>query len=156
MAFFIGDYEQTIDAKRRLAITAALRELIEPEEDGDKFILFLSPDGHLWLYPDKYYRRLIATMRRSPLPSREHRKISLYFAMARLLKTDAQGRVVLPPKSIERAGLADEVALVGSDDHIEIWPRDEWNTRVETGMGELGEALYEASRQLANDSEGAP
>lgn len=156
MAFFIGDYEQTIDAKRRLPITAALREMIDSKEDGASFILFLSPDGHLWLYPDKYYRRLIATMRRSPLPSREHRKISLYFAMARLLKSDAQGRVVLPLKSIERAGLSDEVTLVGSDDHIEIWPTGEWNTRVEAGMAELGEALYEASRQLANDGEGNP
>ena len=76
MAFFFGDYEQTIDAKRRLAINSALRDLIDPKADGRGFILFLGPDRHLWLYPDKYYTRLVATMKRSPLPSREHRKIA--------------------------------------------------------------------------------
>ena len=149
MAFFFGDYEQALDAKRRLPVVAALRELIDPDEDGKDFILFLGPDRHLWLYPDQYYRRLVATMKRSPLPSREHSKITLFFAMARLLKSDAQGRVVLPEKSMERARMSDRVTLVGNDDHIEIWPTDEWNARVDYELPELGEALYEASQKLS-------
>lgn len=125
MAFFFGDYEQTIDAKRRLPIASALRDQIDADQDGESFILFLGPDRHLWLYPERYYRRLIATMKRSPLPKREHEKIALYFAMARLLKSDAQGRVVLPEKSMRRANISDRVTLVGINDHIEIWPSDE-------------------------------
>lgn len=152
MAFFFGDYEQTIDAKRRLPILSALRELIDPE-DGSNFILFLGPDRHLWLYPDMYYRRLIATMRRSPLPSEEYRKISLYFAMARLLKTDAQGRVVLPEKSMQRAKISGRVTLVGNNDHIEIWPTEEWEAHVESDLDGLGDALYKAARQLSCDSD---
>lgn len=151
MAFFFGDYEQTIDAKRRLGIVASLRELVDPEEDGKNYILFLGPQRRLWLYPDKYYRRLIATMRRSPLPSRQHSKISLFFAMARPLKSDAQGRVVLPEKSMLRAGISNRVTLVGSNDHIEIWPTDEWNTRVEAELPGLGDALYEAAETLSNE-----
>ena len=154
MAFFFGDYEQTIDSKRRLSIVSSLRELVDPKEDGRNFILFLGPDRHLWLYPDQYYRRLVATMRRSPLPSREHKRVALYFAMARLVKPDAQGRVVLPAKSVERAGVAGDVILVGSDDHIEIWPRAEWNARVAGDLPDLGDALYEAARLL--DSQSAP
>lgn len=154
MAFFFGDYEQTIDAKRRLAITAALRELIDPGVDGENFILFLGPDRHLWLYPDLYYRRLIVTMRRSPLPSRQHEKIALYFAMARLLKSDAQGRVVLPDKSMQRATISKQVTLVGVNDHIEIWPSDEWNARVERELPSLGEALYEAANLLSREAAG--
>ncbi len=148
MAFFFGDYEQTIDAKRRLVIVSALRELVDAREDGKNFILFLGPDRHLWLYPEQYYRRLVATMKRSPLPSREHRKIALYFAMARLLKSDAQGRVVLPEKSMQRAKMSSNVTLVGVNDHIEIWPTDEWDARVESELPNLGEALYEAARLL--------
>lgn len=153
MALFVGEFEQVIDAKHRLAIGSALREQIVPEKDGGDFILVLGPDRHLWLYPDQYYRRLLATLRRSPLPSRERRKTDLFFAMARLLKPDGQGRVVLPEKSMKRAVIADHVTLVGNDDHIEIWPTDEWERRVESELDGYGEMLYEASDRL--DSQGA-
>ena len=150
MALFVGEFEQVIDAKRRLAISSSLREQIVAGKDGGNFILVLGPDRHLWMYPDEYYRRMVATLKRSPLPSREHRKIDLFFAMARLLKPDAQGRVVLPEKSMKRAVIADHVTLTGNDDHIEIWPTDEWERRVEEELDSYGEMLYEASDRLGS------
>jgi MraZ protein len=150
MALFVGEFEQVIDAKRRLAISSALREQIVAGKDGRNFILVLGPDRHLWMYPDEYYRRMVATLKRSPLPSREHRKIDLFFAMARLLKPDAQGRVVLPEKSMKRAVIADRVTLTGNDDHIEIWPTDEWERRVEEELDSYGEMLYEASDRIGS------
>jgi len=152
MALLIGEYEQTIDAKHRLAISAALREQIEPEEDGKGFILVLGPDRHLWLYPDKYYRRLLATLRRSPLPDRQTRKIDLLFAMARPLRADAQGRVVLPEKSMQRAVVSDQVTLVGVFDHIEIWPAEEWERHVQDALPSYGEVLYEVGEQVSGAS----
>jgi len=147
MALFVGEFEQTIDAKHRLAISSSLRELMEPQEDGSNFILVVGPDRHLWLYPDLYYRRLLATMRRSPLPDRQTRRIDLLFAMARYLKPDAQGRVVLPEKSMQRAVVSQDVTLVGIFDHIEIWPTPEWERHVELGLPAYGELLYEAGEQ---------
>ncbi len=153
MALFVGEFEQVIDAKRRVAISSALREQMVLEEDGRDFILVLGPDRHLWLYPDLYYRRLAATLKRSLLPSREHRKIDLFFAMARVVKPDGQGRIVLPEKSMKRAVVADRITLAGNDDHIEIWPTDEWERRVEEELDGYGEMLYEAGEKL--DSQGA-
>ena len=103
MALLIGEFETTIDAKHRLAVNSSFREQIDPEEDGSNFILVLGPDRHLWLYPDESYRRLLASLKRSPLPGRRTRRIDLLFAMARLVKPDKQGRIVLPEKSMERA-----------------------------------------------------
>ena len=123
-------------------------------EDGKNFILALGPDRHLWLYPDLYYRRLVATMKRSALPDRQTRRIDLLFAMARLLKPDAQGRVVLPEKSTQRATISDQVTLVGVFDHIEIWPADEWDRHVEATLPTYGEMLYEASDRLNADQAG--
>ena len=149
MALFVGEFEQVIDAKHRLAISSALREQIDPSEDGKNFILMLGPDRHLWLYPDLYDRKLLATLKRSPLPSREQRNIDLFFAMARFLKPDAQGRVVLPEKSMQRAVVENQATLVGNNDHIEIWPADEWNSRVEAELANYGEMLYEAADKLS-------
>ena len=150
MALFVGEFEQAVDpAKHRLAINSALREQIDPETDGSNFILVLGPDRHLWLYPDKYYRRLLATMKRSPLPDRQSRKIHLLTAMARMLKSDSQGRVVLPERSMRRAVISEKVTLVGVFDHVEIWPRDEWESHVEQALPTYGEMLYEASDRVA-------
>lgn len=155
MALFVGEFEQAIDAaKHRLAICSALREQIDPETDGENFILVLGPDLHLWLYPEAYYRRLLATMKRSPLPDRQTRRMHLLTALARVLKSDSQGRVVLPEKSMRRAIISEQVTLVGVFDHIEIWPRDEWEKHVAEALPSYGEMLYEASdRADAPDSD---
>ena len=148
MALLIGEFEQLIDTKHRLAISSALREQIDPEEDGKDFILVLGPDLHLWLYPDVYYRRLLDTLKPSPLPDRRTRKIDLLFGMARVVKPDAQGRVVLPEKSMKRATVSDRVTLVGVFDHIEIWPTEDWERHVEQALPSYGEVIYEASDRM--------
>ncbi len=151
MALFVGEFEQSIDAKHRLAISSALREQIVPSEDGKNLFLVLGPDLHLWLYPDLYYRKLVARLRRSPLPSRQTRKIDLLFAMARLVKPDSQGRIVLPEKSMQRAVICEAVTLVGIFDHIEIWPTDEWEAHVAESLETYGEVLYQASEAMEVD-----
>ena len=148
MALLIGEIEQTIDAKHRLAVSSAFRDQIVPAEDGKDFILVLGPDRHLWLYPDLYYRRLLASVKRSPLPDRQTRRIDLLFAMARCLKCDSQGRVVLPEKSMQRAVVDQQVTLVGVFDHIEIWPTRDWEQHVEEALPNYGDVLYEASDRL--------
>lgn len=148
MALFVGEFEQTIDAKHRLAINAALRETVDAKEDGVGFVLVLGPDRHLWLYPDLAYRRMLASLKTSPLPSRESRKIDLLFAMARIVKMDAQGRIVLPEKSTQRAVIGTNVTLVGQNDHIAIWPTDEWEKHVAQTLDSYGEALYDASERM--------
>ncbi len=149
MPFFTGEHETAIGAKRRLAISSALRDEQQPD-DGEQFYLVLGPDKHLWLYPDGYYRKLASSMKRSVLPSRQVSKMSLFFAMARLLKPDSQGRVVLPEKSLQRADMVnvEKVTLVGKGDHVEIWPTDEWEKFVDGSMASYEDMLYEAAERL--------
>ena len=151
MALLLGEFEQAIDAKHRLAVSSAFREQISPEEDGNNFVLVLGPDLHLWLYPDLYYRRLLASLKPSPLPDRHTRRIDLLFGMARLVKPDAQGRVVLPEKSMQRARVSDRVTLVGVFDHIEIWPTEDWERHVEQSLPSYGEELYDAADRVNSE-----
>lgn len=156
MPLLIGEYESTVDAKHRLAIASALRDQIDLQTDGPDYILVLGPDRHLWLYPDRYYRRLLATLRRSPLPDRRTRKIDLLFAMARPLKCDGQGRVVLPEKSMQRAVVGEQVILAGVLDHIEIWPTDEWERHVQDSLPTYGDVLYEAAESVPAEPDVPP
>lgn len=154
MALFVGEFEQSLDSKHRLAICAALREQVDGEEDGRNFFLVLGPERHLWLYPELYYRRLVASMQRGPLPSRQTRKIDLLFAMARVVKPDAQGRIVLPERSMQRARVSDRLTLVGVFDHIELWPTEQWEQHVDEALPSYGEMLYEASERMRTSAEG--
>ncbi len=150
MALFVGEFEQTIDGKNRLAIPSGLRGQMDGDRDGVKFVLVLGPDKHLWLYPELYYARLLEELPRSPIPDRETGKFDLLFGMARVVKPDKQGRVVLPEKTMRRADVTGDVTLVGKLDHIEIWPRGEWEEHVERSLPGYGEALYEAAERLRN------
>jgi MraZ protein len=153
MALFVGEFDVTIDAKHRLAIPAPLREQVSGGEDGKGFYLVLGPDRHLCLYPDLYYRRILQPYQRSPLPSRGARKLDLLFAMARVLKPDTQGRVVLPEKSMQRAIVSERVTLVGKGDHIEIWPTEEWERFVEEGLRSYGQDVQDAADGFTAASE---
>jgi len=146
MALFLGEYSTAVDPKHRLAIASDLREQIVPAEDGENWVLVLGPNKRLWLYPDLAYRRMMSQIQRSPLPSRQAGKIGLLFAMARYLKGDTQGRIVLPTTSMERAGIGEEpVVLAGQGDHVEIWPKQAWEDYVKDGLPGYGEMLYDAA-----------
>ncbi len=154
MALFVGEFDQTIDAaKHRLAIPLALREQIVLDEDGKDFYLILGPDRHLWLYPDQYYRHLLGTLQRSPIPSRKNQKGDLLFAFARVLKPDSQGRVVLPEKAMQRATISDRITLIGKGDHIELWPTDEWERYVEDALERYSEDVLDAGDGLSSSGE---
>ncbi|HUU23135.1 MAG TPA: hypothetical protein VM389_11440 [Phycisphaerae bacterium] len=148
MPFFVGEFKQTIDAKHRMVIPMGLRERMDPEKDGKQFLLVLAEDGHLWLYPDKAYRRVLERLDPSKLPDREAGENRLVFATARVVKPDKQGRVVLPEESIERGKLSPSVTLVGVFDHIEVWPRDEWEQHLAERLPEYGEVLARAAKKL--------
>ena len=131
MKALIGNFETRVDAKRRVAIAAGLREQIS-DGDGCNFVVVpdLDPqagrDRYLWLFPDVYFRRLVASMRRSGMTPEQQQGLDQWRAIAQVVKPDGQGRVVLPEKSIGYAVVAEDVMLSCSGNHIEIWPRDKW------------------------------
>jgi len=53
-------------------------------------------------------------------------------SMTFTISVDKQGRVVLPDKIVRRTGVSGEVTLAGVRDHMEIWPRAEWEQYYET------------------------
>ena len=76
----------------------------------------------------------------------------MFFGTASVVKPDTQGRIVLPEKTLSRAVVSDRVTLVGNDDHLEIWPTDEWDRHVEQMLPTYGEVLYEAADRMTADA----
>jgi MraZ protein len=62
------------------------------------------------------------------LPTKQARQLQLFFiASAHDCEIDAQGRVLVPQKLREYAGLSKNVIVAGMTNYIEIWDEDEWN-----------------------------
>ena len=154
MASFRGEFEQVIDNKHRMALPMALRERIVPATDGEDFVVMLSPDKHLWIYPNLAYEKVVDALVDGPLPARDSGDTTLVSAMARDMKADQQGRVVIPEKCMQRAGLKamEPVTLVGARDHIEIWPTAEWEEHFTNSIKHYAESWYTAAERLRRTS----
>lgn len=116
-----GEYTHVIDAKGRLFIPAKFRE-----ELGYSFVITKGLSRCLSIYPMSEWERFEAKI--NALPTKQARSLQLFFiASAQDCELDAQGRVLVPQKLREYAGLDKNAVVAGMTDHIEVWDESEWN-----------------------------
>lgn len=133
-----GQYTHNIDAKGRLFIPAKLRESL-----GETFHVTMGQDHCLSIYSDDSWNVFMDKLR--GLPYNEVKKLRGLFAYACDCEPDAQGRILIPTKLREYAGLTKEVVVIGSFDRVEVWNADAW-AKVESDAfdsGSLEQAMAE-------------
>ena len=135
-----GQYAHSIDAKGRLFIPAALRR-----ELGQTFHVTMGQDHCLSVYSDESWAAFMARLKE--LSYNEVKKLRALFAYAADCEPDSQGRILIPAKLREYAGLTKEVVVVGSFDRAEIWSAERWaaieneafsSGALEQAMAEMG------------------
>lgn len=114
-----GEYEHTLDAKGRLFIPARLRD-----ELGNVFYVTLSMDRCLSAYSGESWQAFSDKV--NAMPYVKQRKMRPLFAFAARCELDGQGRVLLPQNLREYAGLEKDVAIVGCNNHAEVWDAARW------------------------------
>jgi division/cell wall cluster transcriptional repressor MraZ len=123
----LGDHDLSLDEKNRVLIPSALRQHLNPERDGEKFILIIGDKAQLWLYPERVYRRMVAGFEEELAPDEEDQQFDLlFFSMAQWIELDKQGRILLPDKYLKRTGIQKDITMVGARNHIRIWKRSDW------------------------------
>ncbi|MAE62091.1 MAG: hypothetical protein CMJ49_12125 [Planctomycetaceae bacterium] len=126
---FNGSYERSIDAKQRLAIPSQVRHEIDREKAGPTlFAVVLQVQGPtLCLYTENDFRRLAELLDDSTKPAEEILQFEqVFFASARRVDIDKQGRIRLPEQLLEMAELKNDVVLLGVKDHLEVHDRLRW------------------------------
>ena len=131
-----GQYQHTIDAKGRLFIPAKLRE-----ELGEHFTVTKGLDGCLSVYPEAEWKRLEDKIRTLGNGEKARRVKRYYFANAFDAQLDAQGRILIPAKLREYAGLDHDVTIIGSRSFAEIWNTEAWNANQETSDEDFTAAM---------------
>ena len=113
-----GTYPRTLDEKKRLVFPKRVREqLREPER------LFISPgpDQCLWLYAQEGLERLSEKLDQAPAADAEARVFRrLFYAQMEAVDVDRTGRILVPDRLLQHAGIQHEAVLLGVRDHLEM------------------------------------
>lgn len=144
-ALFYGEHELTVDDKNRLLIPAPIRRQVQPERDGEAFIIKIGPHHTAWLWTERHFEEL-ASVRPSEMapPTMAHEYDLLNYPGSERLEWDKQGRVLIPQKFLDRAGFGKdrEVTLLGVRDHLELWNRARWEaflSNLEPRRGDISQ-----------------
>jgi MraZ protein len=134
---FYGAEKFTIDHKGRVARPGRRRRAISPEAH-ETFVVVPGFDGCLALYPLDEWRLTEEKLRSLPAGDSRARLFKrMLLANAADVQVDAQGRVTLPSKLIERVGLKKDALLLGSVDHIEIWDPERFEAMTDESDGDM-------------------
>ena len=138
MKLMTGEYRHSLDSKGRVFIPARLRE-----ELGDVFYITLSMDHCLNIYSNENWK--IFTDKVNTMSYINQRKMRPLFAHAVKCELDAQGRALIPQALRDYAGLVKNVAVVGCNNHAEIWDGDTWSeiNSLETSAENIAAVLEE-------------
>ena len=138
---FYGTHEHTIDDKNRLTLPAKFRDGL----DGG-VVLVRGIDGTVDVYPRRSWEANAERISTLDSLTREAREMKRFvFAGATVTDLDKQGRVLVPPDLARHASLGRDVAVVGVDDHIEIWDRPQWTVHVSAIEGSVGDVAERAA-----------
>jgi len=120
---FLGEYYRTIDNKGRIFIPSKFRE------DLIKGIVVSRAydERCLFLYSKENWNKLEDKVRSNKVAERNIQRFSRwFFSSASEEAMDQQGRIKIPQKLIEYAGLKKEIVMVGVSERAEIWAKEIW------------------------------
>ena len=145
---FVGAYEHTIDAKQRLAIPADVRQQLEAA--GQRVLYCVLIEGPtLAIYTEAGFQKRADELDNSERPAEE---ILLYeqmfYSNAARVELDAQGRVRIPERLLQMAGLEKDAVLIGVKDHLEVHDRDSWNRRTQELLAKRPDLLMNPRRAM--------
>lgn len=138
----IGEYQHTIDEKKRLAIPAKLRK-----ELGRGAVLTRGFDNCLALYPLKEWERLADKLNKLPTGQAEARAVArVILSGAAEVQFDSLGRILMPDYLKQYAGIEKNAVIAGVANHLEIWDQGRWESykqRTEKEVGDMATKLSE-------------
>jgi MraZ protein len=124
---FTGQAEASIDAKERLAVPSKYRSQWNAARDGEAWMCVPWPGGILRLYTENRFTELATQVRGTLAPDEDQAALdAALFSAAERLEMDSTGRVRIPRRQLELAGLGTEVMVIGARDRLEVRDRAAW------------------------------
>ena len=120
---FHGTFEHTLDSKHRLTVPSKFRSAL-----SGRVVLVKAVDRCVSVYPEDTYeamtRSALAGLNPFSPQARELKRV--LFANAADVELDSAGRVMVPPRFREHAGIDRDVVIMGAGDCLELWDAAAW------------------------------
>ena len=121
MTQFLGEYECKLDAKGRMMLPVGLRKQVHPDA-MEKFVVNRGFESCLALYPLNEWQAISAEINQLNEFVKKNREFARYFYRgASELELDSTGRILLPKRLLDYAGIDKDVILSAWSNKIEIW-----------------------------------
>ena len=128
---FLGEYRHTLDDKGRITLPAKYRPQL-----SSGLVLTAGIDRCVLVYSGEEFNRLAERVTALPLTGHDAATLRrLLFGNAFDASLDKQGRVVLPEKLRQHAGIQADVVVAGVGKFVELWGPEEWE-RAQTRIQE--------------------
>jgi MraZ protein len=128
-----GSYSAKIDDKGRLKIPNAFKAFVE-DQHGAKGVYVTSLSGHsVRIYPMPVW--IAVEERLSRMPSTHPARVKFldrvnFYGL--VTEFDLQGRVLIPSRLREAAGMVGEVDVLGQVEFLEVWNHDRFVTKLQS------------------------
>ena len=139
---FMGEYHHSIDDKGRIIIPSKFRYDL-----GESFIVTRGIDSCLFVYPKNEWMKIVSKLNELSFTRKDVRSFQRFFLSgAAECEFDRQGRINITSPLAEYADLTKECVIIGVNDRIEIWSRDNFdkflNDNIEN-ISDIAENLFE-------------
>jgi len=138
----MGEYRHSIDDKGRLIIPSKFRE-----ELGEEFVITRGLDGCLFVYTPTEWEKVVSKLKTLPFTKKDARSFVRFFLSgATTCGFDKQGRVNITIPLVEYAKLNKECVVIGVNDRLEIWSKENWEGFInskEESLSDIAENLFE-------------
>ena len=139
---FMGEYHHNIDDKQRLVIPSNYRSSL-----GESFIVTRGLEKCLYIYTTTEWQKIVDKLANLPFTKKDARVfIRSFFSAAANCNLDRQGRINITSQQAVYADLKKECVIIGANDRIEIWSKENWDKFND----EYSESLESVAENLFN------
>lgn len=126
MIRFLGNIEAKADAKGRLFIPAQFRKQLQAANEERIVLRKDIFQACLVLYPESVWNDELSELRvRLNKWNAMHQQIFRQFVSdVEVITLDSNGRILIPKRYLQMAGISQEVRFIGMDNIIEVWAKE--------------------------------
>ena len=141
---FFGEFRYKIDEKGRVPIPPRFRRELK---EGVALTPGIGTEKCIIAYPLAEWGKLATTLTASVTPSKLRRLNRAIFGTAFSVTIDGQGRIALPTPLREYAQLEDDVVIVGANNCLELWNKEEWESEKGISQEQAGHIIESLERR---------
>ena len=124
---FTGNIDAKVDEKGRVFVPSSFRKILRREEEQKLILRRDIFQRCLILYPPEVWNEQVdaITGRTNMFDRNGRHALRQFVAGAESVTLDSGGRILIPRRYLEEAGIKNDVRFIGVDNTIEVWNRQD-------------------------------